>query len=466
MHPEGFKKEIPVEEKPGSEEPVTLRMLNSQVDNACSSRDDRWDKKIYEELGIEIEFILFSESLYEKARMMLASQDFEGLDFITTGLNDITSQYIAAGMLVNLDDYRDQLGNFYEYEADVIPYWRTLDTENGGLYFWQSAPDQIQMTSACLDIVTRVDALEACGWPELDTTDDYIAFLKEAMEKIPESNGQQSIGMSGFWGDAVGPLVTTYLPRHSGYQMFYESTGMVDVDTGEIIALVSHPAAKETFAFYNTLWREGLMDREIWTDGMPECQAKADSGVPITVHFMNWVVTSANAKAEERGTPEMQYIVTPIRLASAKEEGRTRYEAYTSLRPDETTGILSTSENIAKAVELINFMATEEITLLSGWGLEGEDYTVDQDGQMVCTDSFVNGVSSEGNSFIDARGLRQYVFFPTRSNAMLENGQAGRYVNDPAFLMANATETQLKAYDAYGWADLTSPWRENPNFAF
>lgn len=452
----------------GEKEKVVLRMLNSKVNAHASSLDDTVGQKIFEDTGIEIEFIPFSESMFEKARMMLAAQDFEGLDFVTTAMNDITSQYIDAGMFVNLDDYRDKLENFYSYEEDVIPYWRTLDKKEGNLYFWQAGPDQIQMTNTCLDVVTRVDALEACGWPDLDTTDDYIAFLKEAMEKIPQSNGQDSIGMSCFLGDAVGPLITTYLPRHSGYQSFYESVGMIDVDSSSIIPLVTDPAAKEGFAFYNTLWREGLLDREVWTDGFNECQAKADSGVPITINFMNWAPTSANQKAAERGEEKMQYIVTPIRLTSAKTEGKTRYEAYSSMRPDETTGILATSQNIDKAIELINYMATEEMTRLSGWGVEGEDYTFDADGQIVCTDSFVQKRnSSDGSSYIQERGIdERYSFFPTRSQATMKNGQAGKYMNDPAYVMASATETQLKAYEAYGWEDMTSPWKDNKNFKF
>ena len=449
-------------------EHVVLRMFNAEVETSRSSRDDDVGRKIYEDTGIEIEFIPFSESQYEKARMMLAAQDFEGLDFITTGMNDVTSLYIESNMLVNLDDYKDQLGNFYAYEEDVIPYWRTLDSENGNLYIWQSGPDQIQMTSTCLDMVTRVDALEACGWPDLDTTDDYVEFLKEAMEKIPESNGQKSIGMSCFWGDSLGPLITTYLPRHSGYQMFYETTGMVDVETGEIISLIDHPTAKETFAFYNTLYREGIMDAEIWTDGFAECQAKADSGVPITINFMNWAVTGANAKAIERGKEDMQYIVTPIRLASAKENNRTRYEAYTSMRPDNTTGILVTSENIEKAVELVNYMATAEMTLLTGWGEEGVDYTLDADGGIVCSDSFIQMMSStEGSAYAIDKGFSgNYVNFPIRATATMPNGHAGRYTNDPAFTMAGATEVQLHAYENLGWENLTSPWRDNPNFKF
>ena len=50
--------------------------------------------------------------------------------------------------------------------------------------------------------------------------------------------------------------------------------------------------------------------------------------------------------------------------------------------------------------------------------------------------------------------------------AMIANGQAGQYENDPAYQMAKATDTQLKAYEQYGWEDMTSPWTDNDNFEF
>ena len=201
-------------------EPVTIKVM-IKGDTERSSLDDEVGQMIWDALKVEIQFIPYNDSQYEKAQMMLAGQNWGDVDMVNTALNEVTAQYIASDAFVNLDDYRELLPNFYDNLSDLIPYWRNLDTVNGGLYVWQNGPDQIQMTSPCLDIVVRTDVLEALGWPDLDTTDDYIEFLKKGMEMFPESNGMPTIGMSCFFGDAVGTLVSTYLPRHSGFSYVY-----------------------------------------------------------------------------------------------------------------------------------------------------------------------------------------------------------------------------------------------------
>lgn len=460
--------EAPAPETPAPRDPVKIKVLVGG-DKVVSSRDDEIGQMIFDKFQTEIEFVPYNESHFEKALMMLASQDFADLDIINTALDDVTKKYIAADIFVNLDDYRDKLSNFYAFEKDLIPYWRNFDMQKGDLYVWQSGPDQIQMTNPPLDIITRVDALEACGWPKLDTTDDYVAFLKQAMEKIPTSNGQKSIGMSFFYGDPVGPLLSTYLPRHSGFQHFYKTTGLIDVDAKSIVPLATHPYAKATTKFYNTLFREGIMDKEAWTDGFTECQAKMESGVPITVNFMTWTVSSSNAKAAERGTPDMQYIVTPIRLQIAKDEGRkVRYELFNGVRPDETQGILKTSKNVDRIIELVDFFASEEMTIRTGWGVEGRDYTV-ENGQRICTPEFLATVTGTGASdYLDKIGINKpySTLFACRRFGLTSNGQSGNYSVDPTFNMTSATETQKKAYKALGWSNLVSGWRENPAFKF
>lgn len=451
-------------------EPVVIRVLSRLVDSERSSLDDEVGRMIYDALKIEIRFIPFNESNYEKAQMMLAAQNWGDLDMVNTAMNEITSQYIASDAFVNLDDYRDIMPNFYNYCADLIPYWRNFDAEEGNLYVWQNGPDQLQMTQPCLDIVVRTDVLEALGWPDLDTTDDYIEFLKRALEIFPESNGQPSIGMSCFFGDAVGTLVSTYLPRHSGFSDAYKTTCMIDVENQQFIPKISHPYYKETAKFFNTLYQEGILDPEIWTDGFNECQAKMDSGVALSVWFMNWVLPGANTNAVSRGQEDQQYIVMPVRLQIAEDEGRnTRYEIFTSYRADNTMGILKTSPNVERICQLLNFMATPEMALRCGWGQEGREYTVDADGKLVLTQEFLDILTNTNmNDYLYDAGINfSYSdFLPLRTTGLLKNGQAGVCLADPAYSMSAATERQREAYAALGWANNTSGWSDNKHFKF
>ncbi|WP_214627438.1 hypothetical protein [Paenibacillus agaridevorans] len=423
---------------------------------------------IQEKFNVVFEFVPYNESASEKALLMLAANDWGDLDIVQTGLDAVTKKYIEAGAFLNLDDYRDLIPNFYEYQKDLIPYWRNFDSKNGNLYIWQSGPDQLQMNAEPLDMNVRVDVLEKLGWPKLDTTDDYINMLREAAKQFPTSLGQKSIGMINFWGESIGPLLSTYLPRHSGYQHFYKTTGLVDVDAAKIVPLASHPYTKETLRFWNILTREGIMDREAWTDKFPEFQKKWESGVAHSANFAKWMVPGINAKLAVAGHVDMQYIVTPIRLTIAKEEGRNvRYELYNSVRPDETAGLLKTMKNPERFMEVLNFMSSEEMTIRLGWGVEGRDYTVNEQGLRIPMPEFLEIVKSGDPDKELERRLGGYIFiFPTRTNATGSNGQANYYYNDTQYLLAAATDTQKKAYAAYGWNTMLDAWHNNPNFEF
>lgn len=449
-------------------EPVTLYVLE-KGDTERSSLDDEVGQMIYDALKVEIKFIPFNESGYEKATMLLAAGNWDNLDMINTAMNETTADYIAADAFVNLDDYRELLPDFYANFEDLIPYWRSLDATNGNLYVWQAGPDQIQMTKPCLDIVVRTDALEACGWPELDTTDDYIAFLKEAMEKIPESNGMPSIGMSFFGGDAVGTLVSTYLPRHSSYSDVYKLTCLVDVDNDCLVSKIAHPYYKAAAEFFNTLYREGIMDPEWFTDDMSAVQSKLDSGTCLSAWFYNWGNNSANKNAINRGTENAQYIVMPIRLQIAKDENRNvRYEIYTSFRADVTIGILKSSPNVERICEVLNFMSNPEMMIRCGWGVEGEDYTVDENGVRHVTQAFLEHMNAEDSSeWRKSHGMSGYGnLFPMRSYGLDKNGQATTFDRDPEYLMATDTDVQKAAYTALGWETNVSGFIDNPNFEF
>ena len=450
-------------------EPVVIKVLYSG-DVERSSLDDEVGQMIWEALKVEIQFVPFNESQYEKAQMMLAAQNWGDIDIVNTAMNEITAQYISANALVNLDEYRELMPNFYENFSDLIPYWRNLDAANGGLFVWQTGPDQIQMTSPCLDIVVRTDALEAMGWPDLDTTDDYIAFLKEAMEMFPESNGMPTIGMSSFFGDAVGTLVSTYLPRHSSYSDVYKLTCMVDVDQDKLVSKIDHPYYYATAKFFNTLYREGILDPEAWTDGFNECQAKMDSGVALSIWFKNWGLEGANRNAIDRGQEDAQYIVMPVRLQLAKDEGRnTRYEIYTSYRADNTLGILRTSPNVERICQLVDFMSTHEMIIRCGWGVEGRDYTVDEEGKRMVTEEFAQTVSGEGGTeyrWQTGINVGYNNIFPLRTYGLDTDGQTTTYDRDGNYKMVIATERQKEAYAALGWENSVSGWTDNENFEF
>ena len=134
-------------------EPVVLHVLVTG-DQERNSLDDEVGQMIWEELKIEIQFIPFNESMYEKAQMMLAANNWDNLDMVNTAMNEITSQYIAADAFVNLDDYRELMPNFYEdvYKRQILGAAMRMLNRNKRR---RSPPDSLPIVEYCMSAVNK-----------------------------------------------------------------------------------------------------------------------------------------------------------------------------------------------------------------------------------------------------------------------------------------------------------------------
>lgn len=440
-------------------EPVVLKMMLPGTEE-LTSLDTAVGKMIYEELGIELRIYPISNATrQEKANVMLAAYDWNDMDLIALGNTTVAQDYILSDALVCLDDYRADLENFFSYNEEQIPYWRTSDP-NGGLYFWQNAPDMQCAIQPPFDIPVRTDVLEALGYPELQTTDDYVDFLKQALEMFPTTeDGTPTIGMAFGWGDNPAGFAS-YLVRHSGYQHFYKLTGMIDVENDCIISLIDNDYGKASFRFYNTLYREGLMDPEAFTSKWVDLQEKMNAGACICGHFMYYMVNSASQSLEAEGK-DYGYVMMPIRLQEAEDDNRTRYELYTNLRGDETMGILASSKNIDACVKLLNTLCTEEYSLAIGRGVEGVDWNW-KDDKIVMTDTYYEKINEEDYWYGQTFPAAQY--FPIHVSGLLGNGQPVNADYDPDVKARRYTQAQQDTLKAYGWEYDYDGWFESDKF--
>lgn len=113
-------------------------------------------------------------------------------------------------------------------------------------------------------------------------------------------------------------------------------------------------------------------------------------------------------------------------------------------------------------------MSTPEMMIRCGWGVEGVDYTVDENGVRHVTEEFAKIVSgSEAETYRWTHGIKVAYndIFPLRSVGLYD-GQSTSYDRDPEYKMQTATERQKEAYEKLGWKSNVSGWTENANFEF
>ena len=443
---------------------IDILVTGTSID---SSLDTVIGQYIAEEFGIAFNYIGYSGDIQEKQALMLAGGDYNEIQYMQ--YQTIVQQYMDAGVLINLDDYKDILPDFYKRFENEIPYWR-IGSPDGGLYKWEGyAPRDYITKTDHLDMVVRSDVLEYYGYPELVSASDWIAFLEQAVKDFPTTpDGQATVGitapLSESWGmQGIVPIGyekgETYVACGNDYYTY-------NVKTEQFEDYLLNPEAKESFQFFNELYNKGILDEECFTDTSDVTQQKMNSGRAIAVWYVDWGMNAANKALTEAGHPEMSYIELPFQLDS--QIGQQYSLPATYVYPFMSYGLTDKCTEPEKVLKFINWCCTEEGQLILQSGFEGVHYTV-EDGVRVPTDlrkecslnsevALREGIS-DGTASTHFKGL-PVVFCAAPDgqpyNLSLESAYKDEF---------NLSDRQKEVFAAMGWETSNDWWEKNVSVA-
>ena len=442
---------------------IDILVTGTSID---SSLDTVIGQYIAEEFGIAFNYIGYSGDIQEKQALMLAGGDYNEIQYMQ--YQTIVQQYMDAGVLINLDDYKDILPDFYKRFENEIPYWR-IGSPDGGLYKWEgNAPRTYSTKSDHLDMVVRSDVLEYYGYPELVSASDWIAFLEQAVKDFPTTpDGQPTVGitapLSESWGmQGIVPIGyekgETYVACGNDYYTY-------NVKTEQFEDYLLNPEAKESFQFFNELYNKGILDEECFTDTADVTQQKMDSGRAIAVWYVDWGMNAANKALTEAGHPEMSYVEMPFQLDS--QIGQKYSLPATYVYPFMSYGLTDKCTEPEKVLKFINWCCTEEGQLILQSGFEGVHYTV-EDGVRVPTDL---RMECSLNSEV---ALREGLADGTSSHfkglplvfTAAPDGQPYNLSLESAYKDEfNLNDRQKEVFAAMGWENSNAWWDENVSVA-
>lgn len=443
---------------------IDILVTGTSID---SSLDTVIGQYIAEEFGIAFNYIGYSGDIQEKQALMLAGGDYNEIQYMQ--YQTIVQQYMDAGVLINLDDYKDILPDFYKRFEDQIPYWR-IGSPDGGLYKWEgNAPRTYSTKSDHLDMVVRSDVLEYYGYPELVSASDWIAFLEQAVKDFPTTpDGQPTVGitapLSESWGmQGIVPIGyekgETYVACGNDYYTY-------NVKTEQFEDYLLNPEAKESFQFFNELYKKGILDEECFTDTSDVTQQKMDSGRAIAVWYVDWGMNAANKALTEAGHPEMSYVEMPFQLDS--QIGQQYSLPATYVYPFMSYGLTDKCTEPEKVLKFINWCCTEEGQLILQSGFEGVHYTV-EDGVRVPTDlrmeCSLNSEVALREGISDGTASTHYKGLPVVFTAA-PDGQPYNLSLESAYKDEfNLNDRQKEVFAAMGWENSNAWWDENVTVA-
>lgn len=389
-----------VEEK----ETVTLTVFDKN--SGSKTFDDPVAKKIMEETGINIELENPTGNPEEKQNLMLSEQNYPDIILIEQG--EVLTRYIEAGALIPLDDLlEEKCPNVIEMYGDILQKSKYTDGHNYWLANWYG--EDMEPAAGVLmrkDYLADIVGKERANSPEPFTQSEYTDILRRFKEMYPEIDGSESIPLSiASDSNFTGSFAT--LKAMFGMKTYY-GTG-----DGTLQYWARDPHYLESMLFLNSLYNEGLLDKEWVVNREETLQQKMAGGSVFSSFGAYWDTDSVNRKlAAEKGADSQFYCYKVV--ADDLEAGQTTYSGRSSLGWD-AIGITDHCSNVEAALRLIDYLASEEGQYLLMWGIEGEDWTM-ENGKHVPDQKVLDDLINDFDTTSDKTGIRKWTWFIKNGN--------------------------------------------------
>ncbi|MCM3703526.1 extracellular solute-binding protein [Paenibacillus macerans] len=414
--------------------------------------DNKIYKKIKDELGATFKYEFLAGDINQKLGVMIAGSDYPDL---MTGNTKLT----AAGAYIPLEDLIEEhapnLKKHYE------KYWNMMkDPNDGHIYIlpnygayngevsstWYSGPA----------FWIQKAVLEEFGYPQVKTLDEYFDLIAKYKEKYPTIEGSPTIGFEILnydwknWGLFNAPQHLIGHPNDGG----------VVVNDGKAEIFADKDYAKRYYQKLNEVNQLGLIDKETFTQNFDQYLAKISSGTVLGMFDQHWNFQDAEDALITQNKHERTYVGLPLVYDTSIKD---HYRDRAALNLNNGFGISVNAKDPVKIIKLLDRLIQEDWQKVLAWGIEGEDYIVNEEGRFMKTqeqrDKFTDATWKLAN-----KADTLYDFMP-KMEGYFSDGNATDAAAQPEEYQAGLKEYDKKFLAAYGYesyVDFFSDPPENP----
>ena len=352
--------------------------------------DNRIYRKIEEELGIRFDIRFLTGELDETLVEILSGDTYPDL---IDGAN--SAQILEdAGALIDLLPYisEEKTPNLYKHlytdnrinqllkddgKLYIIPNYginyndRVLTYSNGPAFFLQKqviAWNDYQVPTTLNEYFDLIERFVAAN-PETADGTPYTGFaiLCEEWYRYCLVNPVQHLMGRPNDGDVI-----------------------VDISTPEYKTetFINQPYAKAYYAKLNEAFSKGLIPEETFRWNHAQYMRKLSGGTVLGMFDQNWNVAPVNDALYTSAKFGNTYLALPLVYDPEYVDGRIIEEQYVNgavMNKDRGFGISITCPYPERLIAMMETFLSDEWQLLFQWGVEGEDYYVDENGRMRMT---------------------------------------------------------------------------------
>lgn len=354
--------------------------------------NDAFEALMSEKLGREIElnYNLISGGEYsDKAQMMFTTGDIG--DIIQIPFLFDYSKAASEGMLLDISQYEEQFPNFFYYMDQTSAGIASVTMADGAIYAIPGIglprfPEDHGMLPYNVSTY-RYDIFEKLDIKIPETIDEVYEAAKRLKEEYPDV-----YPINSRWKD----LRSLYAANHTSNDIYWNGE--------EYVMGLFEEGYKDAIAFANKLYSEGLLDPEYISDDDDMLKSKEMTDKTFIV-LGDWFTTPG----EFTRLSSTGQIFAATLWPNNPKYGETAWQSIQPVNEIATNMFANYAVNANVAdpegtIEFLNHIFDDDVVRLLTWGIEGESYNLDADGNPVFVDEILN--ATDPWAAADAYGMR------------------------------------------------------------
>ncbi|MEF2967341.1 sugar ABC transporter substrate-binding protein [Paenibacillus sp. M1] len=370
-----------------SNEPVTYSMMFSDNESYPYKEDWRIWSAIQEKSNVSFDLSITARTEYENQKALLVNSGDAPYIIPKTY---IESPFVAGGQIVAISDWVQYMPNYQK----ALKNWGLEEDlkaklQADGKYY--VLPGLWEVAGGGYSFVIRKDVFEAAGVDvEAEEGNWTYEDFYQALKKVKEYTGKDYVFSDRYFADATLNIAAAQYGVTSGWGL---ANGLkFDFDKKEFYFADTTDDYKAMLTYFNKLVKEGLMDPESFTQEDETALAKfykGDSYVIISNYQMMMDIKTKMQVPEA----ELYMIVQPGGPKGMLQVETSRLENGIMISKNALDDL--GEEGFIKMLRFVDWLwYSPEGQTLSLWGVEGETYTKDADGNIVLNpDITFNGLN-------------------------------------------------------------------------
>lgn len=391
-------------------EPATLTAWAMWIPGIEQYVSSPMDTAVFQEMqkrtNVTIEMSLASspETAMTEINLLIASGDYPDLinnlqGYYSAGLDSAIEQEV----IVNIGDYEDLMPHYFEklYERDALEDATTEDGNIGVVYQVSMGSDTIQS-----GLTLRQDWMEELGAEAPATYEELHDLLMQFKSKyeITQPLYVPKSGAPDTFFDGLGTELNYVMNNEMG------SAPWNYVDTGDGLEVVfgfTDDSYYDVLELMNNWFIDGLFNADYLNNNYNVDAENLTSGEFACLYATEQTLNAGNTFQEHMWAAYPNVSMDGEKIVKANQE--------TSAIAAQGYSITTTCEDIELAAQWLDYQFTDESFLLNNYGIEGQSFDYNDQGEPCLTDLVMNNPDGI------AQAYTQFIYLSVTGSFYLDN---------------------------------------------